>query len=392
MIPQVAFGSKLGLQTNDDPHRILPILQNLKEHGVTAPLVKSIMNGGVMLDSQHISPNSLRVLRLNVKDFDNDYQGIAGLADSSMVALARQHIDKVYSQWPASELAAAQFVELVNEVDPPQADGWKRLFTFLSYLCLEATRRNLHIFTPGAAYGTPEYSEWESVVTGTQFFQNAMAGGHGLSLHEGVDPGSDTPLIYGSVPGAPPIAKPYGATMLRYRPLYEALLKPRHLVVPLLISELVVGGGFSASNWQMIWNNMAAYDHEIRQDYYVVGATPFILSKPADPAWPDYSPVWDDPRTTDYYAAQKDVANAVPDSTETPPPVGYTHLVYNCAALNVRRYPWAGRAEPVIARRIVAGQPVTAYGVYRDHDMRYGWACISDDGDEWVSSYYLRPV
>lgn len=395
MIPVVKFGSKLGLQCTEQPRRIIPILQRLKDKGVIVPGVKSILNGGVMLDTQHISPSTFRVLRLYTKVFDNELQALPGQPESTFPDLARRIIDLVFATWSQTEIAAADQIELINEMDPPQVHGWQALFKFLTVLMQEAGRRGLHIATPGCAYGTPEYSEWEDIVQNTQFFPVMKAGGHFLSIHEGELPGSNDPIILstgpGVVPGAPDIHKPAGAHCGRYRFLYEGLLKPRDLVVPLIVSELVVGGGFNDANWETIWKWMTVYDRLAREDYYVVVVTPFILSEPGN-QWPDYSPIWDDPRTDAYYVAEKDKANALPDSTPTPPPLGYTHLVYNCQALNVREFPWAGRITPAVRRVVAAGTPVNVYGVYQDHDMRYGWACLSDDGNEWVSAYYLRPV
>jgi hypothetical protein len=35
---------------------------------------------------------------------------------------------------------------------------------------------------------------------------------------------------------------------------------------------------------------------------------------------------------------------------------------------------------------------VTVVGVYKPDNLPFGWACLSPDGDRWVSMQWLAPV
>jgi hypothetical protein len=68
-----------------------------------------------------------------------------------------------------------------------------------------------------------------------------------------------------------------------------------------------------------------------------------------------------------------------------------THKVV-ASLLNVRQHPWAGNVEPPLVRQLRGGEFVTVRGVYKTPAMEFGWACLSPNGNEWVSMKYLAAI
>jgi hypothetical protein len=152
----------------------------------------------------------------------------------------------------------------------------------------------------GFSAGVPE---WEEFAAFLPAIEAAHAHGGIFTLHE-----YDAPTMERSVgaglPGRP--AHPNrGALTLRYRWWYEDFLKPRGLVVPLVVSEAGIDGGIggrpgpSGLGWQDFagyWPTfnqgtdpthpyvyqLAWYDAQLRQDDYVIGFTVFTAGALGD--------------------------------------------------------------------------------------------------------------
>ena len=384
----LAFGDKTWLHVIE-PHDARSLIQRAKDQGTPFMGVKSL-NFGLLLETQEISPQTMRVARAYTPQYDNS-EDILNWTDAFMQQRAGEIVQWVFDHSNAQERAAVHYWELLNEIDPLGGDlgleadhAWAQFGALCKYLCEAATARSLHILTPAFNYGTPEWSQMQAFVS-SGVFRAMKLGGHGLSLHEGVHPDSSDPLAFGPIPGAPSVPGA-GPTVFRYRYLYEGLLRPQRLVVPLLISELYLGGGFGVEALP----RLVFYDKQVRADGYVLGHALFTLDPSADWINQNYIGLLGSDEYFAYKRAEFSVANP-PLDLDPAPAAGFTHFT-TARLLNVRQFPWAGFHTPLVVRQLSQNTPVRVFGTYQDHDMRVGWSCISDHGDEWVRSDFLRPA
>jgi hypothetical protein len=179
------------------------------------------------------------------------------------------------------------------------------------YAAFEAERARLlagHGFRAAIgsfATGVPEFDEFVAFLPA---IQAAKQYGAILSLHEYGAPTFDY-LVGTPLPGWPPHPD-RGVLALRYRWWYEELLKPRNLVIPLVITEAGVDGILMSGQrpgpdglgwtefsdyWSQIgiggWSDgyirqLAWYDGELRRDDYVIGFT--IFTAGAIEGWTTY--------------------------------------------------------------------------------------------------------
>jgi len=120
------------------------------------------------------------------------------------------------------------------------------------------------------------------------------------------------------------------------------------------------------------------YDAGLRQDSYVLGAAIFTFGN----GWFEHNV--EGTGLTDLiieYDKQLQVVSPTPA-----PALFYNAQVTNAGILNVRAHPWSGKVEPPKVRQLVLGAKVFVTCTCN------GWACISPDGNEWVSQKYLRQL
>jgi len=318
--PVVRRGSKLGV------HSILPngvklFAKTLVEGGAVFPLVKAVNDLAWLQDVKQVSPQTITMGRII-----SGYEGCGTVEqpatdlDKMAGQLMRIILDKIAGD-PALR-AAVDYWEVVNEPDPPSADGYRRL-ALLMIKCMElaeAEGLKLAIFTFNA--GTPEWDEMVSAVE-TGVFGRAKQGGHILTLHEGVF-GTEAPIDvhFGeSIPGAPPVPGA-GPLCFRYRYLYH-LLQQRGEVVPLVVSEFYAGGGYKQHGIppQEVVRRMAWYDAEASKDYWMWAFCPFTLGPMAQWKKTDYEFAY--PALVEYAISIKEQQNALPSSAT--PPVDHPH-------------------------------------------------------------------
>jgi hypothetical protein len=187
----------------------------------------------------------------------------------------------------APHKARLSFIEIINEQDcqsPVQAVLLARFFIRAMEIADENGYK-LALFS--FSLGCPEQDEWEAMVD-TGVFNIAAEGGHAISLHE-----------YGDALDGP------GSIICRYRWLYEHIILPRKLDIPLFITEYNVAsedlGGDLLAQW-------AAYDALVASDPYVAGVHLYSLGMAGKSEYP--------PRVVahlaqfvDYAIAQRDRVN-----------------------------------------------------------------------------------
>jgi hypothetical protein len=144
----------------------------------------------------------------------------------------------------------------------------------------------------------------------------------------------------------------------------------------------------------------AWYDREARKDPFVLAVLPFTIDPTGAWAGQDYTYAY--PAVLEYLVQQKDLLNATAPAPINPPPDVSplvdlppidmaTHRV-TATELNVRQYPYTGAVEPPKLGTLLQGARVTVVGVYKPDNLPFGWACLSPDGDRWVSMQWLAPV
>jgi len=305
--PPAGVGSKLGVH-GIWPNHILEFTQILADAGVPFKVVKAVDDLSWLKDVKRISPATVTVGRLThahegaalVNDASTDLDWYAGVLMEPILAKVQDDpsLGQVVDYW-----------ELTNEPlgggVPP--DAYARLAR-LTIKCLDIAEANgLKLAILGFNAGTPEWADLLAIVE-TGVFARAKAGGHILTLHEGVfgddavekwwnvhfvdadgnptteDTGVTAPG--GWIPGAP-VLDGAGALCLRYRFLYR-LLEERDQVVPLFVSEFYAGGGYDAANKADVVLRMHWYDVQLAADDFVLGFAPFTLGPVPDWQHQDY--------------------------------------------------------------------------------------------------------
>lgn len=404
----LARGSKLGIHCIV-PGQTMPSVRAAVQRGVVWPVVKGVDNAGLALDVKQASPETITITRFVNERWDSA-QDCDTWSDEVFTRGAQETIQQIFDRTNADERRAADFFEVLNEADPPGSAGWRALGRFGCEVVREADRRGLKVALPAFNAGTPEWDELVALVD-TGLFGLLKAGGHLLTVHEGVF--GQVPIDSGAgdtIPGAPAVANA-GSMCGRYRFLYH-LLEQRDEVVPCVVSEFYTGDFYSAPpEAQMA--RFAWYDRLVRQDWYVLAVLPFTVDP--SPGWMHQNYTYCLPAMLDYLAAERDVPNSVRGVAPAPPVVDVTpapvpappapipptpspapalaptHRV-TAVQLSVRAHPWTGRLEPPRLRLLDQGQAIHIFAVYHPAALEFGWGCLSVDGNEWVSMEFVEKL
>lgn len=284
--------SKLGLhvQWNNSPE-IMEYVRRIKP-----PVIKTVGDFGFLADLKRESPSTLVIGRL--QEFDRQH-GIS--LEGDPLAAAQNYVAQRLETYQANPLV--DYWEGINE---PGVQG--RMAWFAAFEAERVRIMAQHGFrcTVGTfSAGVPEWEEFEAFLPAVQ-----AAKEHGgiMALHE-----YDAPTLNRSAGAGLPNHPNYadrGALALRYRWWYEDFLKPRGLVIPLVISEAGVDGlignrpGPKGHGWQDFagyWADqglgnddiaaylaqLAWYDSELRKDDYVLGCAVFTAGPMGDD-WESY--------------------------------------------------------------------------------------------------------
>ena len=293
--------------------RIIEFTGALAEAGTPFRVVKAVDDLSWLKSVRRISPETVTVARMT-----HEHEGAQLVNDPNedldryAAVLMEPILTKLEAEPTLRE--AVTYWEVTNE---PLGGGVPtEVYTRLAQLtikCLdigEANGLKLAIF--GFSAGTPEWADLEAIVA-TGVFARAKAGGHILTLHEGVfgdepidkwwnahaadqdgnptaeETGVATPG--GWIPGAP-VVEGAGALTLRYRFLYR-LLEERDEAVPLFVSEFYAGGGYDPVDKPDVVARMHWYDMQVSTDEYVLGFAPFTLGPVPQWVGQDYGPFYE---------------------------------------------------------------------------------------------------
>src|SRR5258708_7198026 len=144
--PVIAQGSKIGMHAIR-PNQVIPLVRQAHTGGVVWPLVKAVDNGGISIDVKAIEPRTLTILRF--VDLQEDAaQDVVHWTPADMRAHARRALDFVWLRLNAQERAAADWIEPINEADPPGVDGWRAFGQYLTIIVDEGNQRGMKLALP----------------------------------------------------------------------------------------------------------------------------------------------------------------------------------------------------------------------------------------------------
>jgi hypothetical protein len=298
--------SKLGLHViavYPDPD-IMEFVRRIHPRVVMAPYDQA----GVA-QIKEASPNTITISRFDVKGQDSWLTTIPDAA-----AAANHYVEvnlEKYRQNPAVD-----YWEGMNEFIPETPADWQWFAIYEATRACAMQAQGLHAAIGAFAVGWPR--TFDEMTAFLPALEAAHRCGAILTIHEYNGPTMDCGVavnVPNIIPGAPALSVPAGTLTLRYRILYEGLLKPRGLGdLPLAITELGADGSSPkdpckgpSHNWtwkryQQSWveqglgatgpeayvNVLAWYDAEIKKDPYVIGAAIFTSGEFASTSWASF--------------------------------------------------------------------------------------------------------
>ncbi len=299
--------SKLGLHViqNNSPH-IMEFIRRTKP-----AVVKGLGGFGWASEVKKVSPETVTIGRLLEKAGE---QIMAGDPETA----ARQYVSRHLEEYRLNP--GVDYWEGWNEPVPTSRMAWYARFE------AERTRQmadhGFRVAIGGFATGTPEWDEFAEFLPAIKV---ALAHDGILTLHEYAAPTLDY-RMGDALPGHPAYPD-RGLLMLRYRWWYEDFLKPRGLVIPLVISEGGVDGqvqqdlappglgwrdftdywaqqGLGEDHAQTYIAQLAWYDRHLQPDDYVIGVAIFTAGSPRG-QWPSFDITTILPDLAEYVVSQR---------------------------------------------------------------------------------------
>lgn len=289
--------SKLGLFVgHNDPQ----LFELLKTQAV--PVVKTLeLDTNFLSQIKQVSPNTKIIGRIDLPQLD--------LNAMDPIVAAQDFVDKVLVY--ADDPARRQYVdgwEAYNEPVAANADEMARLAQFEAERTRLLGERGIRSVIGNFGTGQPPMELWPAFLPAVEAAKQYNGW---LGLHEYA-----APTIYylstrenqGRYPGVTP--EDTGWLTLRYRKVYNEILRPAGLEIPLVMTELGVDGlvqsrpgppdargwqefqGFWAENGYGLWGpgayveQLVWYDKAMQQDDYVLGGTIYALAPTA--GWETY--------------------------------------------------------------------------------------------------------
>ncbi len=289
--------SKLGLFVA----RNVPQIFDLLATGAVTVVKTLELDGNFVGQIKRTSPNTLVVGRISLPQLS--------LASLDPIAEAQRFVNALMliADDPARRRSFDGW-ESYNEPVPGSPDDMKRYGEFEAERTRLLAAEGIRSVIGNFGTGQPPLEWWEYFLPAVQ---SAKDHNGWLGLHE-----YSAPTIYwnttradqGRYPGVSP--QDTGWLTLRYRKVYNEILKPRGLAIPLVFTELGVDGlvtdrpgppdamgwqdfqGYWAENGYGLWGpgayveQLVWYDAAMRQDDYVVGGCIFVMA--SSDGWQSY--------------------------------------------------------------------------------------------------------
>jgi len=280
----VPTGTKLGFHAAGDGGQTGDVFVPLTPLGAQPPTAKVIVSLGAARDIKLIDPSVITIGRIidapgygNVEGFD--YGGSAeGQAHWHMAAIMQAF---------GPHLEWYDYIEVINEQKPPMPEAHVKLAQFFMYCMTIANTWGMKLALFSHSVGTPEPADWDAIAN-TGIFEAAARWGHCINLHE-----------YN--------LNTTGGCLYRYRDLYERIILPKQLDIPLYITEYNVDVADSESA-DLMFHDWRTYDAEVARDPYVAGVHIYSTGEVHSSYRPTIYSLWD--RYRAYAIAVKDRKNA----------------------------------------------------------------------------------
>lgn len=281
--------SKIGLHVQwNNAKDIMEFVRRMKP-----AVIKGVDDVGFMVDVKAYSPTTITIARYSEEQLR---------LEGDPVEAARAFVAHRLDEYLANP--SVDYWEGYNEPGVQGKMAWFAAFEAERVRVMAS--HGLRAAIGGFSAGVPEYEEFAQFLPA---IQAAKQHNGILTLHE-----YDAPTMMRSLGAGLPGRPNYpdrGALTLRYRWWYEEFLKPRGLVIPLIISEAGVDGVVQnrpgpskARGWrdfQNYWRNegltkdpimfylqqLSWYDAALQQDDYVKGCTVFTAGV-IHPEWKSY--------------------------------------------------------------------------------------------------------
>jgi hypothetical protein len=311
--PVITVGGKVGIHSLR-PAECLAYINQLKVNGGRFPVVKAVDDVDWLADAKSIDPNIITIARFEIPGaIGEGVNGVEFVNDgdySDFVDTLFGPIDQKLQIRPDLK-AKIDYWEICNEPDPPGSDGNRKLAECMIACINRANSMGIKLGLFAFNAGTPEWWELEAIIN-TGVFGLARAGGHILTWHEavfgtnGLGFGAPVDLWFGQPIPANEAKTRWlqlfdsglqlfdyerdegnepawwyegsaGPLMFRHRFLYERL-RERDEVIPLVISEMVYGGGYAGEiSGQAVAQRAAWYEARAKDEYYLLAHLPFTL-------------------------------------------------------------------------------------------------------------------
>lgn len=366
--PVITVGGKVGIHSLR-PAQCLAYINQLKVNGGRFPVVKAVDDIDWLADVKAIDPNIITIARFEIDGVIGEgANGVEFVNDgdySEFVDTLFGPIDQKLRIRPDLK-AKIDYWEICNEPDPPGADGNRKLAECMIACINRANSIGIKLGLFAFNAGTPEWWELEAIIN-TGVFGHARAGGHILTWHEavfgadGLGFGAPIDLWFGQpIPATEDKTRwlqlfdsglqifeyireegnepawwfqgKAGPLMFRHRFLYERL-RERDEVIPLVISEIVFGGGYANGiSGQGVAQRAAWYEARAKDAYYLLGHLPFTLGG-IGTGWDHQEYSFAYPALIDLMTSLRNRPNAnrpapvptsVPQATNTPRPPTWT--------------------------------------------------------------------
>ena len=280
----VPTGTLLGFHAAGDGGQTGDVFAPLTPLGAQPPTSKVIVSLGAARDIKAIDPSVITIGRIidapgygNVEGFD--YGG-------DPEAQAHWHMAAIMQQF-GPHLEWYDYIEVINEQGPPTPAYHVKLAQFFLHCMTIANTWGMKLALFSHSVGTPEPADWDAIAD-TGIFEAAARWGHCIALHE-----------YN--------LSSTGGCLYRYRDLYNRIILPKQLDIPLYITEYNVDVAF-AFNADVMFANWTAYDTELARDPYVAGVHIYSTGEVYSSYRPTIYSLWD--RYRGYAISVKDRINA----------------------------------------------------------------------------------
>ena len=279
----VPTGTKLGFHAAGDGGQTGDVFAPLTPLGAQPPTSKVIVSLGAARDIKAIDPSVKTIGRIidapgygNVEGFDygGDPEGQAHWHMAAIMQAFGPHLE-----W-------YDYIEVINEQGPPSPAYHVKLAQFFLHCMTIANTWGMKLALFSHSTGIPEPEDWDAIAD-TGIFEAVAQWGHCISLHEYNLNG-------------------IGGCLYRYRDLYERIILPKQLDIPLYITEYNVDVA-DAGNADVMFANWTAYDAELARDPYVAGVHIYSTGEVYSSYRPTIYSLWD--RYRAYAISVKDRVN-----------------------------------------------------------------------------------